>query len=543
MISLCCLPTQYGKTFIATNYASKRIQEDSLYGKSMHIIVTMDNLLNNAQTALRFNSMLQDNPDMNGKVAIMSCKKMSKDFAHISSMKKLQALTVLPQILVVCNNHRQLPHIQQIVSQFTPDSDVKRIFLYFDELHKYIKLSRSCIETLLLNPIVTNIIGLTATPATIWSDDPDSPWYTLKMLPQPVKEMSPDYNGTKCMDFAIIDTEEVSQYESEFLEEIVSQLSTADQDDYIDCLRFIEYTLNKDSSDILAPNTMTFIPAASFCHTHRFVRKLVFHLCPQAVIVLINGTEKTLSYRNDELALVTVKLSDNREISDGVTQILVSNDIDRTRPIVFTGYICLGMGQTLVNKELGSFTSAIFGKTNMSNEDMYQLFGRVTGRMRSWPSYRKTTVYCSEIFKSTCTTMELLSTNLIENHNDGIVTRNNYFEPVNDPAFLDNMKSQADKKEKRKKKNMLDRDMEVFDTQEEAIEFAEEFLSPGKKFRRRKPDAHPPKWQLHRSGLIKTQEEHYKKMRGATDRNPIQMVITADNKWMLYWRPSLMKRM
>ena len=44
------------------------------------------------------------------------------------------------------------------------------------------------------------------------------------------------------------------------------------------------------------------------------------------------------------------------------------------RPLVITGFIKVGMGQTLPHESLGPFTSAIFGHIDLLNDDMYQLF-------------------------------------------------------------------------------------------------------------------------------------------------------------------------
>ena len=54
---LCVLLTQLGKTFTAISKVRTYINEDPSEGKSIHIIFTMNTLLNNAQFASRLDSI------------------------------------------------------------------------------------------------------------------------------------------------------------------------------------------------------------------------------------------------------------------------------------------------------------------------------------------------------------------------------------------------------------------------------------------------------------------------------------------------------
>jgi hypothetical protein len=44
------------------------------------------------------------------------------------------------------------------------------------------------------------------------------------------------------------------------------------------------------------------------------------------------------------------------------------------------------MGQTLINQGIGTFTSAILSQKDLQNDDIYQLFGRISGRTKGWGS-------------------------------------------------------------------------------------------------------------------------------------------------------------
>ena len=96
---------------------------------------------------------------------------------------------------------------------------------------------------------------------------------------------------------------------------------------------------------------------------------------PKCVVVTLNGVEKNIRYLNDEGKLVTIDLViKSGELGDLIAGHLHENMIF-ARPLVITGYLCVGMGQTLVSKDLGTFTTAILGYSKITNDNLYQLFG------------------------------------------------------------------------------------------------------------------------------------------------------------------------
>lgn len=56
---LCVLPTQLGKTFTAISKILTEILQDDDFGRSIHIIFTMNTLLNNKQFAKRLATIEQ----------------------------------------------------------------------------------------------------------------------------------------------------------------------------------------------------------------------------------------------------------------------------------------------------------------------------------------------------------------------------------------------------------------------------------------------------------------------------------------------------
>jgi hypothetical protein len=85
-----------------------------------------------------------------------------------------------------------------------------------------------------------------------------------------------------------------------------------------------------------------------------------------------------------------------------------------------------------------------------------------------------------------------------------------------------------------------DKKYEVFDCQEDAIKYAKENL--GKKLEKRKGNL-APKELLDKDGKNPSVEyilEH--RLWGIHGKIPVRMVPTDNNKWCLYWRPSLIKK-
>ena len=58
--NLCVLPTQMGKTFIIINHIKENLLNDITEGRSLHIVFTMNTLLNNKQFSNRLECINND---------------------------------------------------------------------------------------------------------------------------------------------------------------------------------------------------------------------------------------------------------------------------------------------------------------------------------------------------------------------------------------------------------------------------------------------------------------------------------------------------
>jgi hypothetical protein len=196
------------------------------------------------------------------------------------------------------------------------------------------------------------------------------------------------------------------------------------------------------------------------------------------------------------------------------------------------------MGQTLTHKSLGSFTSAIFSHMDFTNDDIYQLFGRITGRMKDWDKYNQTEVFCPTIIMNRCKVMEQCAKNMAREHNGEIVSQEDYREPMNEmgdvgQSAIDNIRILKSEKIIISRAQDTDKEIRIFDSQNEAITFG---ITLSVKFNSR--ESHIAPKALQKNGVNPSSDELIKRMWGINKKTYARLVPTRDEKWCVYWRPS-----
>lgn len=530
---LCVLPTQKGKTFTTISKIDAEIHQDKELGRSIHIIFTMNTLLNNAQFATRLDVI--EKICGKGSICVFSSKYDGK-YTHVKSRGELQGLcfdvSTCPRVVVMCSNKRRYDDGVEFIKVINKNNNnVFRAFAYYDELHEYINSElRSQIELIHDLEIIKGITALTATPDAIF--EKEGFWSRIRLFYLENFSDS-DYAGCKDMIYNCLD----DFFESPYIRPRPFDFDVLDRQ----TIGFIDHTLKK-YPEILGENTRSFIPAHIRRGGHSAVRELVFSINPNSVVVVINGVEKTLQYKDRLGNPKTLPLiSKEEEVCETISKLVKDHNL-QGRPIVITGLLCVGMGQTLTHKSLGSFTSAIFGHLDLTNDQIYQLFGRITGRMKNWgDKYVQTQVYCPTILMNRCIVMEECAKNMAREHNGEVVSQEDYREPMNamdeGQSAIDNIRVPKKKKQPKCKAEDKDKDHRVFDSQTEAIEFGKTI---GANFHKtRKPDA--PK-TLQKDGKNPSIDDLLNRMWGLNDKkNCARMVPTRDGKWCVYWRPSSIK--
>jgi len=534
-IVLCGLRTQLGKTFTAISKILTEILQDDDFGRSIHIVFTMNTLLNNKQFAKRLATIEQTYGK--GSICIFASKYNGK-YQHVKSKLELQGLCAdeftCPRVVVMCSNTRRYGNGLEFLEVIDKNKiNVFRAFVYYDELHEYISESlRLQIKQIHDLEIVKGITALTASPDKIF--EKAGFWSKLRLINLDNFSDS-NYAGCNDMTFNCID---------DFFANPYIRPHPFDYDELDkQSISFITHVLTK-YPQILNDNTRSFIPAHIRRSGHNSVRDIIFSMKNNAVVVVINGVEKTLQYKDCLGNTKTLSLTpiDEEEVCETISRLVIQHKLDR-RPLVITGFLCVSMGQTLTHKSIGSFTSAIFGHLDLTNDEIYQLFGRITGRMKDWgDNYVQTQVYCPKTIMNRCIVMEECARNMARDHNGKVISQEDYREPMNllgevGQAAIENIRIPKKKKQMKYKADDTDKDHKVFDSQIAAIEFGKTL---GAKLHQRKTADAPEELKI--NGKNPTSDELFKRMWGINNKNFLRMIPTVDDKWCLYWRPSLVKK-
>ena len=531
---LCVLLTQFGKTFTAIDRILTELNQDDEHGKSIHVVFTMNTLLNNSQFAKRLEVIEETYGP--GSVCVLASKYEGK-YTHAATETHLRGLCLdedkCPRVVVMCSNSTRFADGLAFLKVLNKNRTcIRRAFVYYDELHEYVNDAlREQIEEIHSLAIVSSIVALTASPDKIWKKS--GFWSKIRLIHLDDFNDA-NYAGHSDMVFNCVD----DFYQSPYMRPGPFEYSQLDRE----TIGFITHTLNR-YPDILCDGSRTFIPAHKRRVGHNDVRNLVFERKPNAVVVVLNGLEKTLTFKTDGNTKTISLSSGDDEVCVTIANAVKRHNLDQ-RPLVITGLLCVGMGQTLTHQLLGSFTSAIFGHMDLTNDELYQLFGRITGRMKSWQTYCQTQVYCPTVIMHRCNVMEECARVMATEHNGDAVTQDDYREPMQTmgevgKSAIENIRKQKEKKEKKDKKvnDPSDKEFVMFDTQEEAKSFASTNL--GKKLQKRSGEA--PE-ELLQNGANPTAEYIVSRWWGINAKSSVRLVPTNENKWVLYWAPSKIEK-
>jgi hypothetical protein len=421
---LCVIPTQYGKTFTAIERIVTEIGQDDEFGRSIHIVFTMNTLLNNKQFAKRLQHI--EHEYRKGAVCIFSSKYDGDDYTHVKTRNELQGLcldgSTCPRVIVMCSNGSRYDDCVDFLDVIEKNVTViKRVFAYYDELHHYLndKLRRQ-IEHIHDLKITRGMMAMSATPENIWESS--GFWNEIQLIKLDSFN-DENYVGCNDMIFNCVD----DFFPHPYIRPSLFDYEELDHQVY----GFIKHTLEK-YPEILGEKTRTFIPAHIRRVGHDCVKDLVFDLQPQAVVIIINGYRKVLQYKDEHKHTKTLPLiSTEEELCETIAKLMIKHQLE-DRPLVITGFLCVGMGQTLTHKTLGSFTSAIFSHLDLTNDKIYQLFGRITGRMKDWEDgkFVQTQVYCPSVIMNRCIMMEQCARNMACEYNGSVATKSDYTYPM-----------------------------------------------------------------------------------------------------------------
>lgn len=418
-------PTQSGKTSKVLEIIQTFIVDEP---NSIHIIFTQ-NMLDNTQ---QFFSRLVKKIGSSQKIGVIASNfcKFSKEvlkkenFVFAKNLKRIDFTNT--KIVMMCKNYVRINSLIEIVDELSTNNITKSVYVYFDELHQSFDSvnkkkdpsrisNRELIDILHQKLIVKQIIGLSATPASLW--DSSRGWDKIKQIKNGNDDNSDYYHI----------------YEMNFKD--VSEWQTCDYlANDISCI-YAKYILDY-YPEILSERARVFIPAMKYIISHNLMQDMILNMHWDCVVVKINGVNRTISYFKNKQSfdakiltvIDTVKYSkENKEINETISDILSDCGLHH-RPIVFTGKLCVSIGCTLVNPVIGNITSAIFhpGILNSSKDNIYQLIGRCSSKSKTWKTFKETTIYTTLHIYKIAIAMEKLAITICSNHSDEYFSENNY---------------------------------------------------------------------------------------------------------------------
>lgn len=435
-LSLCVLMTQSGKTFVAVEKIKERLAADPT---SVHVVYTMNTLLNNFQFAKRLESIETDHGV--GSVLVVASKYMGP-YRHVATDKALQesVRTQMPRVLILCSHHKRFRQGHEWVEQIVSLQPELQIHLYYDELHQYMKRSlRLQLEHIHSLPHVVSMMALTATPRKMFHKR--GKWSLLHMVTSEQTTAMDQYARLENMTHVAMD----AYFDLPYVKPVFNDFEKMDEE----TIGFLEHVLDAHP-EILAAGNRVFLPAHVRRSGHVTVRDVVLERCPEAVVVVLNAQEKSIVFEIKGM-LHKMSLLSNVEVSERIAQIMTMfNLLDRT--LVITGFLCVGMGQTITHRAFGNITHTVLSHMNLGNDAIYQLVGRVTGRHMNWPTYRSTRLYCPTVIHNRVKVMEECAAAVFKKLN---VTKEVYQLPVYEmPEGVDVQEN--DSKMKHKEEDFLE---------------------------------------------------------------------------------------
>lgn len=206
--SVVVLPCQSGKTSQVLTCISLIEKDDALKGASLHLVFTMNDLINCSQFSGRITD--RDRSEIRGNVTIVSSKAKTKGnnttHSEMTSLQDMQEHMIVDgdvtdservNTVVMCTNGARIMETKKLLQNILRTQPeyrfFKRVFLYFDELHDTIMVNGTAaaknpaelttmglIDFAKKLPFVHKVVGITATPNEIFEHVHDVPQSVYK---------------------------------------------------------------------------------------------------------------------------------------------------------------------------------------------------------------------------------------------------------------------------------------------------------------------------------------------------------------------------
>jgi len=412
-LSLVVRKPQEGKTTICIN----SITNDK--SKNIHIVLTMNTL----SAGMQFFGRMQNEVGSKKIIVFNSKKQTAGDCYHAKTVTQIASLIQKQEdikVIVCCAHEKRIREGIPDIFDFAADSIKMReanikFVVHIDEAHKYIPENIKFVRQFNNCPIVSEIIGYSATHEEIFVAKNSDPMFHRILIRDVEAELgiirSPNYFGVNRCQFNIYDELDHDELiEKAAISTNIPQLTIirADMEEKncrtwfgnrwwfdlgneILLLSFIDFILPilKLSPDSFSYN---FMPSYTRKATHYESMVLVLKHYPTANVIISNGNGYQLCRFRSATGKSCIVCDDNQvrlEAMQIQSPELRKKELDSllepsymiqklikdtpNSPTFITGFTCVGMSVTLINQDIGNFDNVIMAHHHYSRDKLYQL--------------------------------------------------------------------------------------------------------------------------------------------------------------------------
>ena len=477
-------PEQSGKTFVMIKHIIKDLTQPVKGKEIVNFILCDNNLLLTQQTSGRLEKDLAEYIDDDGIAYIELSSHERTEYHDVGAVYQAIVGDGVNNI-ICCTNGKRMADIAKLIDDINRGRFTKDKFhfnVWLDEADKFIKFIDNT-----LRPTVDKHSNVDCKLITATSQPLFKKYKYMNVLP--IENTTSElYHGWDDNEIRIIDEDG-------------------------DCADFAEHILTEFSRHV-TPGTKWFIPGKRIKKSHDAIRKLCVKRGIAVICVNGDGLKLTLPYTRE-----SILYPKDRDFNTMVLDIYREHKLDRF-PLAITGYICIGRGVTIMSEDF-MIDYAILSHYSDKSEAS-QLAGRTKGNTKGFKNYKQPTVFTTEDFDSIAREWEsksrILGQLAFEKEQNGESPVIKVSE-----VFAVHVKEDTDK------------DHRVFESQDEAIEFVQETFDLS--LHKRNTSDAPKDLQI--NGKNPSSDELFKRMWGINEKSRVRMSPTSDNKWCVYWRPSL----
>lgn len=498
-VNCMILPAQSGKTRRVEEEITKYNHMNQLVGDygDVNIWISSNNKLLVHQTTCRIRTDLTIESDAVIKGKVFSWTSGTTKISEndlICELNRTDGNHI--EMIVLCANPIRLKYLDNMLKKLVISPFQKKINIWIDEADKSIS-SYSKYEEIVDNPLIKKITFVSATIDSIISK-----YKKIHILPY---EITHPTCYRRLTDSVIIKEDVLKTTATEYISHILTKYP-----------------------NLVQPGKRAFIPGNYKKSSHEEISQLLEEL--GFAVIILNGDKKEIRIPKEEpINLKDYLTVSKHEVPEEFNHILAKmykeNNLERY-PLAITGYLCVERGITFqCNKNLIHdgflFDYGIIPPIG-DKVEAYQTMARLFGNVGDFQSYKSCEIYSNTATFDKVANQEEIAVNLSR------IVYEKKLEEV-DKQIIDEISS-FDQKEV-----TIDRDSKLFDTQEEALQFAKTL---GIKLKKRHNDMAPKELFNIKENRNPTVDELQKRWWGLSKETLIRMIPTNEKQWFLYWRPS-----